>query len=116
MEGDREIVQKILEGDREHFNVFYETYYPRVYHFALEMVGDADAAEDLTQEVFVTVFRTLHTVEGKSDLGAWIFATTRNVMNQRAQELERLAREHPELASRLLARAMRLRKRLHEAG
>ena len=43
-------------------------------------------------------------------------AELRELLTAVAQELERLACEHPELSSRLLARAMRLRRRLHNAG
>jgi hypothetical protein len=43
-------------------------------------------------------------------------AQLRELLAAVAGDLERLACEHPELSSRLLARSMRLRKRLHEAG
>ena len=42
-------------------------------------------------------------------------AELRELLVAVAQDLERLACDHPELAERLLARAMRLRRRLHEA-
>ena len=43
-------------------------------------------------------------------------AELRELLTAVAQELERLACQHPELASRLLARSQRLRRRLWEAG
>jgi RNA polymerase sigma-70 factor (ECF subfamily) len=80
---DRELVDKILGGSREHFDLLYNAYFPRVYRFALKRLGDPAEAEDVTQEVFVTVFRVLASYRGKSSLLVWIFGITRNTANRR---------------------------------
>jgi RNA polymerase sigma-70 factor (ECF subfamily) len=54
-----------------------------VYRFALKRLGDPAEAEDVTQEVFMTVFRGLHTYHGDSRLLIWIFGITRNKVNRR---------------------------------
>jgi RNA polymerase sigma-70 factor (ECF subfamily) len=54
-----------------------------VYRFAVKRLHDAGEAEDVTQEVFVTVFRRLHTWAGDSSLLVWIFGITRNKVNRR---------------------------------
>jgi RNA polymerase sigma-70 factor (ECF subfamily) len=82
-EDDREIVRLILGGSREHFDKLYDAYFPRVYRFALKRLRDPGEAEDVTQEVFVTVFRALHTFQGDSSLLVWIFGITRNKVNRR---------------------------------
>jgi RNA polymerase sigma-70 factor (ECF subfamily) len=82
-EDDREIVRLILAGSREHFDKLYDAYFPRVYRFALKRLRDPGEAEDVTQEVFVTVFRALHTFQGDSSLLVWIFGITRNKVNRR---------------------------------
>ena len=46
-----------------------------------------DDAEDVTQEVFMTVFRSLHTYAGNSSLLVWIFGITRNKVNRRFRGL-----------------------------
>ncbi|MBW2315826.1 MAG: hypothetical protein JRH10_16770 [Deltaproteobacteria bacterium] len=58
-DSDEVLVEKILAGDIEAFNLLYETYFPRVYRFALKRLGDAGEAEDATQDVFITVHRVL---------------------------------------------------------
>ena len=58
-------------------------YFPRVYRFALKRLGDAAEAEDVTQEVFLTVFNVLHSYQGTAPLIVWIFGITRNVVNRR---------------------------------
>jgi RNA polymerase sigma-70 factor (ECF subfamily) len=80
---DRELVDRILAGSREHFEQLYEAYFPRVFRFALKRLNDAGEAEDVTQEVFFTVFRSLASYEGTAPLLIWIFGITRNTVNRR---------------------------------
>ncbi len=82
-ESDAEQVRAILSGSRQHFDQLYTAYFPRVYRFALKRLGDPGEAEDVTQEVFVTVFRALRTYQGNSSLLVWIFGITRNKVNRR---------------------------------
>jgi RNA polymerase sigma-70 factor (ECF subfamily) len=77
------LVRQILSGNRDHFEMLYRVYFPRVYRFALKRLGDPGEAEDVTQEVFLTVFRVLHTYAGNSSLLVWIFGITRNKVNRR---------------------------------
>jgi len=82
-ESDEELVAQILAGSREHFDLLYSAYFPRVYAFALKRLRDPGEAEDVAQEVFVTVFRALETWAGNSSLLVWIFGITRNKVNRR---------------------------------
>jgi RNA polymerase sigma-70 factor (ECF subfamily) len=82
-ESDAELVREILSGSRDHFETLYRVYFPRVYRFALKRLGDPGEAEDVTQEVFITVFRSLDTYAGNSSLLVWIFGITRNKVNRR---------------------------------
>lgn len=50
-----------------------------VYQLALHLLGDRDEALDLSQEVFLRVFRTIHSFRGQSALRTWIY---RIVINQ----------------------------------
>jgi RNA polymerase sigma-70 factor (ECF subfamily) len=89
---DGELVAHILAGSPEHFEMLYESYFPRVYRFALKRLGDPAEAEDVTQEVFFTVFNALESFEGRSTLLVWIFGITRNTVNRRFRK----ARPHTE--------------------
>jgi RNA polymerase sigma-70 factor (ECF subfamily) len=80
---DGELVQKILQGSAAHFDLLYEAYFPRVYRFALKRLRDPAEAEDVTQEVFFTVFNALGSFKGDSALLVWIFGITRNTVNRR---------------------------------
>jgi RNA polymerase sigma-70 factor (ECF subfamily) len=80
---DGELVQQILSGSRQHFEILYDSYFPRVYRFALKRLGDPAEAEDVAQEVFFTVFRALASYQGNAPLLIWIFGITRNTVNRR---------------------------------
>lgn len=82
-ESDRELVDQILAGSREHFELLYEAYFGRVYGFALKRLGDPGEAEDVTQEVFMTLLDALASFQGQSSLLVWIFGVTRNKVNRR---------------------------------
>ncbi len=81
-ESDAELVEEILAGSMDHFNLLYAAYFPRVYRFALTRLRDPGEAEDVTQEVFLTVFRVLSNYRGDSKLLVWIFGITRNTVNR----------------------------------
>jgi RNA polymerase sigma-70 factor (ECF subfamily) len=82
-ERDRTLVAHILAGSRAHFDELYESYFRRVYRFALKRLRDPAEAEDVTQEVFETVFRVLPSWRGDSSLLVWVFGITRNKVNRR---------------------------------
>lgn len=90
---DRELVDRILSGSREHFELLYDRYFPRVYRFALKRLGDPGEAEDVAQEVFFTVFRVLESYQGTAPLLIWIFGITRNTVNRRFR------RQRPQIES-----------------
>jgi RNA polymerase sigma-70 factor (ECF subfamily) len=76
------LVDQILAGSREHFDLLYGTYFSRVYGFALKRLGDPGEAEDVTQEVFLTLMTALASYKGDSPLLAWIFGVTRNKVSR----------------------------------
>lgn len=80
---DQELVEQILAGSRAHFDLLYETYFPRVYRFALKRLSDPGEAEDVAQEVFMTLMTALGSFKGESTLLVWIFGVTRNKVNRR---------------------------------
>jgi RNA polymerase sigma-70 factor (ECF subfamily) len=80
---DQELVEQILKGDRDAFELLYDTYFQRIYRFALRRLGDTGEAEDVTQEVFITVMKALPSFQGTSSLLVWMFGITRNKVNRR---------------------------------
>lgn len=81
-ERDRALVERVIAGDQAAFAEIYDSYFPRVYAFTMKRVGDASEAEDLTQETFVQLYRSLPSFEGRSSLLTWTFGIAHNVCSR----------------------------------
>ncbi len=81
-ERDRALVERVINGDPAAFSEIYESYFPRVYAFTLKRIGDPAEAEDLTQETFVQLYRSLPSFEGRSSLLTWTFGIAHNVCSR----------------------------------
>lgn len=71
-------VQLAANGDVDAFERIYRLHHSRVYSVCLRMVRDRSVAEDLTQEVFIQLYRKLHTFRGESTIGTWLHRLTVN--------------------------------------
>lgn len=76
---EQELIQRLKEGDETAFKYLVDTYQERVYNTAIGIVQNAEDAEDVTQEVFIQVYRSIHNFKGESKLSTWLYriATTR---------------------------------------
>lgn len=74
-----ELIQGLRQGDEAAFKYMVETYQDRVYNTAIGIVQNAEDAEDVAQEVFIQVYRSIHSFKGESKLSTWLYriATTR---------------------------------------
>ena len=57
--------------------VLFARYHARVYRFILRLLGNEAAAEDLTSEVFLAVWRQAHRFEARSSVSTWLLAIAR---------------------------------------
>ena len=74
-----ELVARTREGDEGAFATLVEQYQPIVFRWAIGLSGDEDEAEDITQEVFVRVYRKLSSFRGDGTFDAWLYRITRRV-------------------------------------
>jgi RNA polymerase sigma-70 factor (ECF subfamily) len=76
---DDEILQWVRDGRRDDAIArLLPAYREKVFALCLSIVGDRAAAEDVSQEVFVKIWRALPAFDGRSALSTWIYAITRN--------------------------------------
>lgn len=77
---DEELLAKIRNPDTANygFNLLVREYQQRVYRLARKMVIDHDDADDITQEVFIKVHRSLPTFRADSQLFTWIYRIATN--------------------------------------
>ena len=73
---------RVRAGDERAFAEVYYAFFPRVYAFILKRMGDPAEAEDLTQETFVQLHRSLGSYEGRSSLLTWTFGIAHNVCSR----------------------------------
>jgi RNA polymerase sigma factor (sigma-70 family) len=73
-----QLVQQLKTGSEEAFRRLVDTYKDRVYSTVLSMVQHRQDAEDVTQEVFVTVYRSILSFRNQSSLSTWIYRITVN--------------------------------------
>ena len=70
--------QRAANGDRDAFEEIYRRYHKRVYSLCLHMIRNVTQAEDLAQEVFIQLFRKIHTFRGDSSFNTWLHRLTVN--------------------------------------
>ena len=74
------LVERAQNGDREAFEQIYRQQVGRIHALCWRLTGDADLAEELTQEAFVRAWRKLHLFSGRSALSTWLHRLTVNVV------------------------------------
>ena len=74
-----ELVRAAAAGDRASFESLVRAHADAVYAHAHRFFGDAQTAEDATQEVWIKVFRSLPDFDGRAAFSTWLFRVTRNV-------------------------------------
>jgi len=79
-EGPEQLVERAQNGDREAFEQIYREQVGRIHALCWRLTGNADLAEELTQEAFVRAWRKLHLFSGRSALSTWLHRLTVNVV------------------------------------
>jgi RNA polymerase sigma-70 factor (ECF subfamily) len=70
---DRQLVERMLAGEERAFETFFETYFPRIYRFALPRVGrNEDTAKDVVQAALIKAMRKLDSWRGEAALFTWL--------------------------------------------
>lgn len=75
---DLDLVDRHLHGDARAFEEIYQRYSGMVYNLSLRMSADPDEALDLSQEIFLRIFRHLPKFRGGSSLKTWIYRVSLN--------------------------------------
>lgn len=75
-----EVIKRVKEGDADAFSILVEKYHKHLLNFIFRLIGDADLVEDIGQEVFLSVYKSLKDFDEKrgTPFSAWLFITARN--------------------------------------
>jgi len=74
------LIQRAQSGDEEAFASLYQLHKKRVYSVCLQMTKDVADAEDLTQEAFMQVFRSVNSFRGDSAFSTWLYRIAVNTV------------------------------------
>lgn len=76
---DGELLRRLAAGDEQAFTALYRGYQATVYRFAMQMSGNAQIAEDVTQEVFLVLMRKAAEFDAtRGRLSSWLYGIARN--------------------------------------
>jgi RNA polymerase sigma-70 factor (ECF subfamily) len=91
---DTILITRCVSGDQEAFAQIVKNHQRMVFNVAYRFLGSYEEAEELTQEVFLRVYKFLRRFEGKSSLRTWIYKITVNSALNRQQWLKRRKHYH----------------------
>lgn len=70
---DQDILKQIVKGDQKALGLLYQQYSAKVYNTAIGYLQNTEEAEELLQDVFVTIFEKADTFQEKSSVSTWIY-------------------------------------------
>jgi len=73
------LIERCLAGDQEAWNQIVRTHWRKVFNLAYKFVGRHDEAEDLAQDVFLKIFKALHTFDRRANFQTWLISISRNL-------------------------------------
>ncbi|MFH1755463.1 MAG: sigma-70 family RNA polymerase sigma factor, partial [Candidatus Latescibacterota bacterium] len=75
---DHELISRALQGNQKAFRKIVEGYQSVAYAVVRAILGDRDDVEDVLQNVFIKVYKGLHSFRGDAKLSTWIYRIARN--------------------------------------
>jgi len=75
---DKKIIENYLKGDEKYLEILIQKYLKPIYGFVFKYVGNADEAEDITQAVFIKVWKNIKKYDKNKSFKTWIFSIAKN--------------------------------------
>jgi RNA polymerase sigma-70 factor (ECF subfamily) len=91
------VIARARAGDPDAERALFAAHVDRVYRLAFRMTGDADLAEDMTQETFLRAFAKLEEFRGDAALSTWLHAITTRVVLNGLRKVRRLRHRETDL-------------------
>jgi RNA polymerase sigma-70 factor (ECF subfamily) len=77
-ENETNLIERVCSGDINAFQEIVESYKKKVYYIAYDIVGDFHEAEDISQEVFIKMYRALDRFRKDAKMSSWLYQITVN--------------------------------------
>ena len=118
---ERQLIERVLGGDPAAERALYDNHVDRVYRLAYRMAGDADLAQEYTQETFIRAFGRLHEFRGDAALSTWLHTIGVSVVLNGLRKVKRYSEREADMDEAVHAGTLTagvepdLRQRLHAA-
>ncbi len=86
---ERMLIRRLQERDERAFEEVIRLYQNKVFNLVYRMIGNQEEAEDLAQEVFVTVFKSVDSFRGEAKFSTWLYRIAANHCKNRMKYLGR---------------------------
>ena len=73
------LIQRCLRGDQAAWDLIVRQYWRKVFNVAYKFVGKHDEAEDLAQDIFLKIFKSLDTFDRRANFQTWLISVSRNL-------------------------------------
>ena len=73
------LIERCLAGDQVAWEEIVRLHRRKVFNIAYKFVGKHDLAEDLTQDIFLKIFKSLHTFDRRANFQTWLVSVSRNL-------------------------------------
>lgn len=88
---ERALIRRLRDRDERAFRELLELHRDRVFNITYRMLGNRSEAEDVAQEVFITVFKTIDSFREEAKFSTWLY---RVAVNHTKNRIKYLARRH----------------------
>lgn len=86
---ERRLIRRLQDRDEKAFAELMELHGDRVFNVCYRLLGRREEAEDLAQDVFITVFKSIDSFRGDSKLSTWLYRIASNLSKNRIKYLDR---------------------------
>ena len=73
------LIERCLKGDQSAWDAIVRLYWRKVFNVAYKFVGRHDEAEDLVQDIFLRLFKSLKTFDRRANFSTWLISVSRNL-------------------------------------
>src|SRR5580765_1560208 len=83
------LIQRCLQGDELAWDAIVRNYRRKVFNVAYKFVGKHEEAEDLTQDIFIKVFKSLNSFDRRANFQTWLISISRNLCIDRYRSVRK---------------------------
>jgi RNA polymerase sigma-70 factor (ECF subfamily) len=83
---DRKVIERVLKGDTEAFNLLVRRWEKPIYNFIVRMISNRDEAMDICQDCFMKAYRELRTLKDRDRFSAWLYRIAHNACLSRLRK------------------------------